>query len=353
MSGYFQRLITTLAPAWLRGKNGSIFLESQGLILDLAMQRLVEAARAGQPLSCDVSALQSISEQRRLRIYDTEPLASRRYRLSRWLQLHAQRGSHQGEMRNTQPYFMGADGTATLPTIHIVHQDGASSGAVSTWHTLVGGAPGATGLGGYIRTLVDPSNFDFDSNGTNSAKPIAAPWQADTAYLLGQEITNDGGNLYVCIFPGISGNGTPGNTGPSGTGDEIPDGEGTLYWRYARPWSRWWAFIETWNVDLETLAHYDDGSLYDEAGLYYDGISPEIAADLIAMLRDWKASPSALWGVALSSEPIDVEATPTQDADGWWNLPGAGEWGRLTDAITGQATRPPYLTWILDRSQYP
>jgi hypothetical protein len=294
-TGFFQKTIVSFAPEWLRGHYGSAFLEACGLTLDIAMQRLVESVRAGQPLACYPDALPRIAAQRGLRIYETEPLASKRYRLSRWLQLHHARGTHRGEMEHLQPYFLGGDGLGTLPTIRIVHRSG--NGLV-TWHTLSGGTFGDPTRSTYSVYRAAGDYFNFDDNGANSAAPV--PWD-----------------------PNVQ-----------------------------AAWSRWWAFIELQGVDTQALAHYDDANTdYDDPDLYYDGISGAIGADLVAMLRDWKAAHSALWGVALSSQALDITAAPTQDADGWWNWPSAGEWGKLIDGTTHLPTRPPYLTWLLDRSQ--
>lgn len=333
------------APYFLRQKNLGTFMEALGIVYDIFASNLALGLRLSQPLRCDESALPYLSFDRGIRLYPSEPIASQRFRLSQWWQLWKQRGSHQGAMRHLQPYFLGASGLGPLPTIRIVHASG--DGLSATWHTLSGGVPGAPGTSVYSAQKVTPSNFDFDSNGTNSATDIAAPWQALTPYLAGQTVTNDGRKLYVCITAGTS----AASGGPTGTSQNITDG--SAHWRYAKPWSRYYAFIETNAIDVQAaLAHYDDPNTdYDDPGLYYDGLAPQVAADLVAMLADWKAAHSALWTVALSTVPIDPTATPTQDADGWWSLPGNGEWGRLIDATTHKATRPPYLTFLLDRSQ--
>lgn len=337
MIGHFQKMMIDLAPEWLREKNAASFLGAAGLILDLSQQRLIEGIRAGQPLRCDVSALREISAQRRLRIYASEPIASQRFRLSRWHQLHRQRGTHQGEMRNLQPYFLGADGLGVLPNIWIVHQDGRAS-PTCTWHNL-------SPAGVYSVTRVTSSNFNFDNNGVDSAVPVAPPWQGAHVYIAGDAVSNDGQKTYVATVGGTS----AASGGPTGTGSNIVDGVGALRWRFARPWSRWWGFIDISTVNIQTLTHYDDGSVYD-GGQVYDGVSAQVGADLVSMLVDWKGSPSRCNGVALTTVPINPTATPVQHADGWWTLPN-GKWGRYIDPVTHKATRPPYMTWLLDRSQ--
>jgi hypothetical protein len=204
---------------------------------------------------------------------------------------------------------------------------------------------------------VSPGNFDFDSNGTNSAVPIAPAWVHGTAYRLLQEVTSDGGKPYVCITAGTSAVSPP---GPAGTGSDITDG--TVHWRYAQAWARWWSFI-----DMSTLVTagtfsspptYGDGFNYGEGNLYGEGDGTPVAldaqatSDLVRMF-DWKGAGTSHWGVGLIWQPgvFDPNATPTQHADGWWNLPGGGEWGQTIDVTTGLATRPPYIQWLMDRSQ--
>ena len=53
-----------------------------------------------------------------------------------------------------------------------------------------------------------------------------APWQASTAVIVGQYVTN-GGNSYVCTTAGT----TAGSGGPSGTGTGITDG--SAVWSYS------------------------------------------------------------------------------------------------------------------------
>ena len=52
-------------------------------------------------------------------------------------------------------------------------------------------------------------------------------WVASTAYSLGNHVKN-GGNVYVCTAAGTS----AASGGPMGTGANIHDGSGTLYWAY-------------------------------------------------------------------------------------------------------------------------
>lgn len=69
----------------------------------------------------------------------------------------------------------------------------------------------------------------FESNGTSVVMDItiAAPWQASTAVIVGQYVTN-GGNLYVCATAGT----TASTGGPTGTGTGITDG--TAAWNYVK-----------------------------------------------------------------------------------------------------------------------
>lgn len=146
--GPIQRFVATVPPWYVRGKNIGTLLESAALARDNNLETLIQGLRLSQPLRCDESALEQLSRDRGIRIYPTEPVASKRYRLSRWWQLRRQFGTLQGQMRNLQPYFLPA-----VPTIRMVHQDGA--GGRATWHTL-------DGDGVYTITKTEPSNWDWD-----------------------------------------------------------------------------------------------------------------------------------------------------------------------------------------------
>lgn len=146
--GAIQALITRVGPWFTKNKNIGTFLEATGITLDSAIQSLDQGLRLSQPLRCDVSAFPVLAKDRSMRIYPAEPEASKRLRLAQWKQLHRQRGTHQGEMRHSQPYFL-----PDTPIMRIVHQDGA--GASATWHTL-----GADGT--YTIHRATPSNWNYD-----------------------------------------------------------------------------------------------------------------------------------------------------------------------------------------------
>jgi hypothetical protein len=164
--GTLQRLATTITPWFLQGPNFGAFNEAVGLVLDSSVDTLVAGLQLAQPLRCDVSALPHIATDRDVLLFATEPIASRRFRLSQWLQLHRLRGTHFGEMRNLQPFWLGVNGLGILPTIRIVHQSGTPSGGgpvVSTWHTL-------DPLGNYTIHRASPSNWNWDGRTTQWAR---------------------------------------------------------------------------------------------------------------------------------------------------------------------------------------
>lgn len=148
------------APWFVGGANVGRFLEAVALVHADAGETLGQGLRFTQPLRCDASALPVLSRDRDVRIYATEPDESKRYRLSRWWQLHRQRGTHQGEMRNLQPYFLTA---SEMPVIRIVHQDGRGPSGRATWHTL-------NADGSYRIVKRDPSNFDYDGQDTKHTR---------------------------------------------------------------------------------------------------------------------------------------------------------------------------------------
>jgi len=157
--GVLQKLVDTVSPWFIRGRNIGTFLQSVALTYDDEGETLHQGLRLSQPLTCDASALPVLSRDRGIRIYPNEPEASRRYRLSRWKQIRRQFGTHQGELRNLQPYFLPA-----VPLMRIVHQDG--NGGRATWHTL-------DSSGAYTVHKATPSNWDYDG-----ATPKYSRWWA-------------------------------------------------------------------------------------------------------------------------------------------------------------------------------
>ena len=99
--------------------------------------------------------------------------------------------------------------------------------------TFSGGYQSATA--NFVATTVTPgaggtANFarGFETGGTTVVADftIQAPWQASTAVIIGQYVTN-GGNSYVCTTGGA----TAASGGPTGTGTGITDG--TAVWNYS------------------------------------------------------------------------------------------------------------------------
>lgn len=149
--GVMQRVMATIPPWFLRQRFVGTFLESVGLTLDSAVESFAQGVRGSQPFRCDESFLPILSRDRGIFLYPTESTPSKRLRLAQWWQLHRQRGTHQGEMRHLQPYFL----PGAAPTIRIVHQDG--NGDRATWHTL-----SPTGV--YSIHKQEPSNWNFDDH---------------------------------------------------------------------------------------------------------------------------------------------------------------------------------------------
>lgn len=366
-----QRLWRLWAPPWFTPRHISTFYDSVGALLDGEAQRVLDGRLASNPyagaepnaaklatglrIECEPDALPYHASDRGIPLFVSLVTWGARVNLSRFRQLWADKGTHRGRMRMVQAYFYGPQGQGPLPTIHEVHECGLPTEKVATWHRLSGGVPGADGTSEYTRTMVTgPSNFNFDNNGVDSAEPIAPEWLHGTDYEVGDERTNDGQKLYVCITAGTS---ALVGSGPTGTGSNITDG--TVHWRYAQANSRWWTFI-----DMSTLVTagtftapptYGNGFNYGQGNLYGGGsggtaMGAQEHADLVAM-HNWKGAASSLWGVALDWHGvIDPAGTPTQDADGRWSLPN-GKWGRLVDPSTGLATRPAGVQWLYDRSQ--
>ncbi len=146
--GAIQKFVADISPWFIREKNRGAVVQAGALALDDTITMLDQGLRLGQPLDCESSALPIISADRGIRIYETEPEASKRTRLSRWWQLHRRRGTHRGEMENLAPFFLPA-----RPLMRIVHQNG--GGDIATWHTLNQDET-------YTVHQQSPSNWDWD-----------------------------------------------------------------------------------------------------------------------------------------------------------------------------------------------
>jgi hypothetical protein len=169
--GLYQNMLPALLPPWMRGPNLTTLSEAVGVQFDanaeqVLVGRMQSSVYAGGPtatregagrladgrlIECEPFVLPLHAEQRGIGLYPTESTLSKRIRLSRWRQIHAERGTHRGELRNIAPYF--ADWT-TVPKMRIVHQS--NEGTPSTlWHTL-----DSDGAYSVHRELV--SNWDWD-----------------------------------------------------------------------------------------------------------------------------------------------------------------------------------------------
>lgn len=280
----FRDLMTFWAPWYWKGFWGARLLESIGSVLNAMANRVDEGRRAGNPLLCQEDALPYHSVDRDIALYRTEPVASKRYRLSRWWQLHQKRGTALGIMEHVQPYFLDQP---ALPRIRVVSQDQGGFGA--QWWTR---NPDGT----VERHVQAPSNWNWES----SAEKIAF----------------------------------------------VPGG---------RHWARCWVIIYTAGTYLDTsCARYDDGTVYDDGVTVYDGIGAQARADLIAMIKTWRAAHEQVWGIALAHDEasFDPTATAVTFGDGSTSLPtGSPSWLYPVDPVTNLATRVQTADWIYDRTR--
>lgn len=284
--GKFQTSIGRIAVWYLCQRNIATFLEAVGLTLDGAVQSLYTGLDLGNPLRCPSSQLPVISKDRKIRLYASEPDASKRYRLAHWRQLRRTFGSHYGEMLNIQPFFLGTDGKGTLPTIRIVHQSGTPAGggsAKATWHTL---APDGT----YSVVRRDPSNWNWDGQ--------TSKWSRYWAI------------LYF----------------PTGFADTFDWDDGTL-----------WDAGPLWNgVPAQFFA-----DLY--AGLTDAKAAHSMLCGLITTTLQPTDSIPGFPGV----HPFDPASDFTLNLDGSTNLP-IGNWGEVaysSGAYLGHETRAPWATF--------
>ncbi len=147
--GLLQRTVGTVRPWFLSRFNVGAFLESVTFSLDVGLETLSQAFSLRRPYQADTSFLTTLAYDRGILLYPTEPIASQRARLASWHQLHRQRGTQQGELRNLQAYFL----PGPLPLLRAVHQAG--DGSAATWHEL-------TPEGVYSWHRAVPSNWNWD-----------------------------------------------------------------------------------------------------------------------------------------------------------------------------------------------
>lgn len=184
----FQQTIKAYAPpSWGFVRNLGKLLESVGATFDGAMERMYLSRSSGLVQTSSFGAAEPVAleyhaRDRGIRLYPTEPIASRRSRLSRFRQLHQRRATHRGEMENAQPYFL----PGALPMIRIVHQRG--NGASCVWHTL-------TADGVYSSDQKFPSNWDFDGVDAKWSRWWAIVYTGGTR-IVGGETTYGDGSTY-------------------------------------------------------------------------------------------------------------------------------------------------------------
>lgn len=123
--------------------------------------------------------------------------------------------------------------------------------------------------------------------------------------------------------------------------------------------SRFWFITYTKDasgIQVPTLgpaATYDDGiAEYDDGITVYDGLSYNVAADLVAMAQD-HAAHSKLAGYILAHDlnDFDPQAAPATEGEAWTTLPADGNW--LSPVYTsgpniGLATRNPRASFLYD-----
>lgn len=140
---------------------------------------------------CDADVLSWHARDRGIRIYDTEPELSKRYRLSRWRQLKKRRGSHRGELENLQPFWLSTP-TATLPWMRIVHQNNQGT-PKAQWYTL-------SPTGTLTVQQRNTSNWDYDGDASKWSRfwlivHLPAGYSSAIVYDDGSSVY-DGGAIY-------------------------------------------------------------------------------------------------------------------------------------------------------------
>jgi len=261
---------------------GIRMLEAVGMLLNALADRVDEGRRAASPRLCQEDVLPYHSRDRTIELYTTEPIASRRERLSNWWSLHRHRGTALGIMEHVQPYFLDQP---ALPRLRVVSQD--QGGFRAQWWTR---NPDGT----VERHVEAPSNWNYDSSAEKAT---------------------------------------------------IPGG---------RHWARAWVIIYTEGTYLDSsCARYDDGTVYDDGSTVYDGIAAQARADLIRMVKLWRAAHEQIWGIILAHNPASFDPTATAFSypDGSTSLPtGSPSWLYTIDQSTNLATREQTAVWLYDRA---
>ena len=161
--GFFADTIYKFTPSWFQNPYMGTMTRAVAAAYDAMAGRVFDGRRASNPYAagargadgalfeCPADVLPYHSRDRGIRLYSTEPEPSQRFRLGQWRQLKKRRGSHQGELRNVQPYFLSS---VAMPRMRIVHQSNGSPN-VATWHTL-------DAAGVYSVHRASPSNWNWD-----------------------------------------------------------------------------------------------------------------------------------------------------------------------------------------------
>ena len=103
-------------------------------------------------------------------------------------------------------------------------------------------------------------------------------------------------------------------------------------------WSRYWAIIHVDALStVEQPMRWDAADEWD-SGVIWDGyFTADKIADIVALLEDWQAAHTKLWGVILATDPASFDPTGSGAGypDGTWGYPtnDAGDPTRLDTAI--------------------
>ncbi len=177
--GSIQNWIATRVPWWLQGPNATAFLQAFGITMDTLAATTMYTMKQRRPFECAPENLPILSGERGIRLYDTEPLPSKRKRVAQWRQIKRHTGNHCGQMINLQPFFLPGD----LPRIRFVFQDGA--GACATWQTL-------NPDGSYEVHHARPSNWNFDGATAQWSRAWCIIYLPGTQYDTGATKYGDG-----------------------------------------------------------------------------------------------------------------------------------------------------------------
>lgn len=135
------------SPAFLRGYYGARLQYIWAAAQDHFLQYLWDGIDQSTPTWAETNSMRQIAADRRIPIYQTEPIPSQQKRLREWLDAHRAAGTDTGLLTQSQPYWL-----PEAPKMRVVW----GNSTRAEWSTL-------NEDGSLEFHRADPSNWDWDS----------------------------------------------------------------------------------------------------------------------------------------------------------------------------------------------